>query len=224
MAQVSTKSKPRSSTLRGQIAKKILHSIFTGETVGGDRLIEEEVAAKLGVSRTPVREALGELAALGLIHLKPNHGAVVAPFGPQQLREIYQIRRVLESEAARHAAEHVDLGTLKRIRERTQQLLQDPARSADLSEELLDLDQKFHELIACSCGSERLCAEIRRYWTLARSIGEAVGNLSHTQDRSLAEHARVMDAIVVSNNEEAAQAMADHIDRGLEAALVALCR
>jgi DNA-binding GntR family transcriptional regulator len=210
--------------LRGQITKKILHSIFTGEVVGGDRLIEEEVATKLGVSRTPVREALGELAALGLIHLKPNHGAVVAPFGPQQLREIYQIRRVLESEAARHTSEHVDLGTLRRMRERTQQLLQDGARTDALQGELLDLDQKFHELIASSCGSERLSAEIRRYWTLARSIGEAVGNKSHTQDRSLAEHARVMDAILANKNDEAAQAMADHLDRGLAAALGALCR
>lgn len=224
MTQGTTKPRPRASTLRGTITQKILHMIFTGELVGGDRLIEEEVAAKLGVSRTPVREALGELAALGLIHLKPNHGAIVAPFGPQQLREIYQIRRVLESEAARHAAEHVDIGTLRRMRERTQQLLQDGARTDALSDELLDLDQKFHELIANACGSERLCAEIRRHWTLARSIGEAVGNRSHTQDRSLAEHARVMDAILASKNEEAAQAMADHLDRGLAAALESLCR
>ena len=224
MTQASPKPRPRSSTLRGPITTKILHSIFTGEVVGGDRLIEEEVAAKLGVSRTPVREALGEVAALGLIHLKPNHGAVVAPFGPQQLREIYQIRRVLESEAARHAADHVDLGTLKRLRERTQVLLQDGSRSDNLQGELLDLDQKFHELIACSCGSDRLCAEIRRYWTLARSIGEAVGNRSHTQDRSLAEHARVMDAVAAHRKDEAAQAMADHLDRGMEAALAALCR
>jgi DNA-binding GntR family transcriptional regulator len=224
MTQAAQKPRPRSSTLRGQITKKILHSIFTGEVVGGDRLIEEEVAAKLGVSRTPVREALGELAALGLITLKPNHGAIVAPFGPQQLREVYQIRRVLEAEAARHASEYVDLGALKRIRERTQQLLQDPNRTDAFSDEQLELDQKFHELIATSCGSERLCAEIKRYWTLARSIGEAVGNASHTQERSMTEHARVMDAILAHKNEEAAQAMADHIDRGLEAALAALCR
>jgi DNA-binding GntR family transcriptional regulator len=213
------------STLRGQITKKILRSIFSGEIGGGDRLIEEELAAKLGVSRTPVREALGELAALNLITLKPNHGAVVRPFGPQQLREIYQIRRVLESEAAFHAPQHVDLGTLRRLRERTAGFLSDPSRNAaSLYDDLLDLDQRFHELIASSCGSERLSEEIRRYWTLARSIGEAVGNASHTQDRSLAEHARVMDAILANKPDEASQAMADHLNRGLEAALAALCR
>lgn len=224
MTQAASRPQPRSSTLRGQIAKRILHLIFSGEVVGGDRLIEEEVAAKLGVSRTPVREAFGELAALGLIHLKPNHGAVVRPFGPQQLREIYQIRRVLESEAARNASQHVDLGALRRIRERTQQLLQECDRNGSFSDEMLELDQRFHELIACSCGSERLCEEIRRYWTLARSIGEAVGNASHTQDRSLTEHARVMDAILAGKPDDAAQAMAAHLDRGLEAALAALCR
>jgi DNA-binding GntR family transcriptional regulator len=84
-----------STTLRGQLVTRVLRSIFSGEVRGGDRLVEEELAAAYGVSRTPIREALGELAAIGMIHLKPNHGAVVRPFGPEQLIEIYHVRRIL---------------------------------------------------------------------------------------------------------------------------------
>src|SRR5947208_11593481 len=69
-------------TRRGWVVKAILSSIFTGEFRGGDRLVEEELAVTIGVSRTPVREALGELAGIGVIELRPNHGAIVCPFGP----------------------------------------------------------------------------------------------------------------------------------------------
>src|ERR1041385_1530926 len=96
---MSTSSQPKTRTFRGQIVRQLLESIFTGEIPGGARLVEEELADKLGVSRTPVREALGELAGIGVIQLKPNHGAIVRTFGPQQLQEIYHIRRLLESEA-----------------------------------------------------------------------------------------------------------------------------
>src|SRR5215212_10584501 len=114
-------------TRRGWVVKQILHSIFTGQFKGGDRLVEEELAATIGVSRTPVREALGELAGIGLIDLKPNHGAIVRPFGPTEIAEIYHIRCILESEATRLAADKIELSALQHIRERTQRFLADPA-------------------------------------------------------------------------------------------------
>ena len=104
MSQESVEQLPK-STRRIWVAKKILQLIFTGEFKGGDRLIEEEVAEKIGVSRTPVREALGELAGIGVIRLKPNHGAIVREFGAKQIREIYHIRNILEAEATRLAEE-----------------------------------------------------------------------------------------------------------------------
>src|SRR4051812_11092240 len=100
--------KPASKTRRGWVVKAILRSIFTGEFKGGDRLVEEELALTLGVSRTPVREALGELAAVWVVAIKPNHGAIVCPFGPTQIRELYHIRRLLEFEATLLAADRID--------------------------------------------------------------------------------------------------------------------
>src|SRR5690349_2028268 len=107
---------------RGRVVYGILHAIFKGELAGGDRLVEEELGAKFGVSRTPVREALTELAAIGVIWLKPNHGAMVRPFGMKQLLEIYHMRRLLESEATRLATRAIDHDELRRIRAGMQEL------------------------------------------------------------------------------------------------------
>src|SRR5688572_11868177 len=124
-----TTDNPHRLARRDRIVKSILHSIFSGEVVGGDRLVEEELALRLGVSRTPIREALRELTAIGVIWLKPNHGAMVRPFGAAQLIEIYQMRRLLEVEAARLACHTINRTTLTQLRDEMQTLLQEPERS-----------------------------------------------------------------------------------------------
>src|SRR5438552_777862 len=105
-------SSGQAKTRQTRAAGEILRSIFTGEFKGGDHLVEEQLATTIRVSRTPVREALRELAGIGLIVFKPNHGAMVRPFGPTQIRELYYVRRVLEAEATRMAADRVDPASL----------------------------------------------------------------------------------------------------------------
>lgn len=210
------------STRRIWVAKKIIQMIFTGEFKGGDRLIEEEVAEKIGVSRTPVREAFGELAAIGLITLKPNHGAIVREFGSKQIRDIYHIRKILEAESTRLAEPRVDHNQLQEIREKTQQFLNASTRSPDWSTEAMALDQQFHELLATSSGNERLAEEINRYRTLVQSIREAVGNIQNAQDFALIEHTLIIDLLLDHQGQRAAEVMSQHIERGAEVASTAL--
>jgi len=221
MSQESVEQIPK-STRRTWVAKKILKLIFTGDYKGGDRLIEEEVAEKIGVSRTPVREAFGELAGIGVISLKPNHGAIVRPFGAAQIREIYHLRKVLEAEATRMAEAKIDQKALQEIREKTQQFLNAPTRAPDWSGEAMALDQQFHELIATASGSERLAEEINRYRTLVQSIREAVGNIQNAQDFALIEHTLIIDLLLDHQGQRAAEVMSQHIDRGAEIAAAAL--
>src|SRR3954463_3398605 len=110
--------KSRGHTRRAWVVDQILRSIFNGEFRGGDRLVEEENAATMGGSRTPIREAFAELSGIGLITIKPNHGAVVRPLGPTQIREIYQIRCLLEGEATFMATDRIDREALREIREK----------------------------------------------------------------------------------------------------------
>jgi DNA-binding GntR family transcriptional regulator len=220
MSDRALKTIPR-STLRGQLVSKVLNAIFSGELKGGDRLIEEELAMKLGVSRTPIREALGELAAIGVIRLKPNHGAMVRPFGPEQLVEIYHVRRVLEVEATRLAAQRIDPESLKDIRKRTMDLIQ-AEKGENFAEAALALDGEFHELISRSAGSERLAEEIGKYRNLVISVGNAVGNKLHAHDQNIQEHLKVIEQMLEKHGEEAAAAMGHHIDRGADTAAKAM--
>jgi DNA-binding GntR family transcriptional regulator len=210
------------STLRGQIVSKVLDSIFARELKGGDRLIEEELALKLGVSRTPIREALNELAGIGVIQIKPNLGAVVLPFGPRQLREIYHVRRLLEQEATRLAVKNISREELEAIREQSEALFKRTNRGRVWSETVMDLDQRFHELISRSCGNERLAAEIARYRILIQSIRRALGNRGSAQVDALTEHIRVIDHLLADDGEKAGQEMAGHIHRGAETAAAAV--
>ncbi|MEO6436984.1 MAG: GntR family transcriptional regulator [Tepidisphaeraceae bacterium] len=215
--KVLSKKLPR-NTLRAQLVSKILGSIFSGEVHGGHRLVEEELAIKLGVSRTPVREALGELAAIGLIDLRPNHGAIVRPFGPEQLREIYHVRRILEVEATRMAALRIEPQALADIREETRVLTSQEARGKGWAETALALDQRFHQLISRSSGSERLAEEIGKYRNLVVGVGDAVGNKLHAHDQNMSEHAAIIEHMLAGRADEAGDAMGHHIDRGAETA------
>jgi DNA-binding GntR family transcriptional regulator len=216
-----SKKLPR-STLRGQLVGKVLTSIFSGEVHGGDRLIEEELAARLGVSRTPIREALGELAAIGVIRLAPNRGAVVQPFGPQQLIEIYHVRRILEVEATRMAGKNIDPAALREVRQETLALAEKKDHDVEWSEQALTLDVRFHNLISRSSGSERLAQEIERYRELVFAVGDAVGNKLHAHDHNQQEHLAVIDHLLAYRPEEAAAAMGNHISRAAETAAEAL--
>ena len=86
--------------LRHDLVGHLLTAIFKGEYPAGHRLVVKALAEQYGVSATPAREALLELTAIGMVDMFPNKGAIVRPFGPVELRGIYQVRRILEAEAA----------------------------------------------------------------------------------------------------------------------------
>ncbi len=209
-------------TLRSHLVNSIVKSIFRGELAGGDRLVEQELAAKFGVSRTPIREALGELTALGMIRLKPNHGAVVCPFGPAQILELYHVRRILEMEATRLAAKSIDTDAIKRLLDQTNDLLSRKNDSDEWAAAALAVDHELHMLISRSSGSDRLAEEIGKYRNLVMAVGDAVGNKLQAHEQNMAEHTEVINELLDRHAEEAAAAMGKHIDRGAATAVAAL--
>lgn len=200
--------------LRQQVTSRLMTGVFQGRFRSGQRLVVQEVARAYHASPTPVREALVELASLGLVNLLPNRGAVVQPFGRQEIREISHIRRLLEVEATRCACGRAP-----------------PEELADLERELLQLgalphdqawdqwaretDTRLHQFIAESCGSRRLAAEIGRYLTLFRSLRDvshqrdAWTNFSRSND--VPEHLAIVTALMACDADRAAMAMDRHI-------------
>lgn len=101
---------------KANVVSGVIHGLLQGRWRGGERLTEEAVAQTFAVSRTPVREGLLELAAMGMVQLRRNCGAVLQPFGPAQLSEIYAVRTLLEVEAARLAAVRIRASLVDALR------------------------------------------------------------------------------------------------------------
>jgi DNA-binding GntR family transcriptional regulator len=189
----------------------MLLSIFRGAWKAGERLREESLAALFQVSRTPIREALQELAAVGLVELRPNCGAIVAPFGPREVEEIYEVRALLESEATRLACPLIALEELQALQDELADLLSASSRSLGWSQRAWDADRRLHGLIAARCPNRRLAREIARYETFVQMVRETVGNRDRAQDIAIKEHRAVVAALLRRNPIKAAAAMRTHI-------------
>jgi DNA-binding GntR family transcriptional regulator len=208
-------SGPSRGALRHEVVKRLLAEIFRGGLPAGTRLIVQKLAVRFGISSTPVREALVELEAVGMVRFVHNRGAVVRAFGPAELREVFLIRRILETEAARAACGRIDPEAVEQLRSEMAALVA-LRGAAEWADREMAADRRFHRLIAYACGSPRLAEEIERYNTMVQTVREIVGNRYSAQQRALEEHMAVIDALVTGQADRAAAEMARHIDRTAE--------
>jgi DNA-binding GntR family transcriptional regulator len=195
--------------LRQNVLRSLLTAIVKGQLAEGHWLNAQKLAEEFGVSATPVREALVELATIGVVEMQHNRGTIIRRFGPTELLEVYQLRGVLEAEATRCACPHIPIPDLQRLRQQMTALLK--KRGADWSERAWEIDREFHALIASHSGNRRLAEEISRYRTLMQSIREAVGNQYYAQDNALKEHLAIIRLLLQRQGERAAEAMRQHI-------------
>jgi DNA-binding GntR family transcriptional regulator len=201
----------RSTGLSGNVVSRVIAAILEGKLKEGDRLVVQKLAEQLNVSATPVREALVALAEGGLVDLLPNRGAVCRPFSGPQLREMYQVRRILESEAVLCACDQLEEADLKNLRRAMAARLEQEPTKPVWSDQVMALDLQLHELIRENCGSERLSHEIGRYQSLMQAVRQYVANRMDVQQRALEEHIGIVDALLERKPVLAAQRMADHI-------------
>jgi DNA-binding GntR family transcriptional regulator len=193
----------------------VIHGLLLGRWQGGERLTEATVAQLFEVSRTPVREALLELSAMGMVLLRRNCGAVLQPFGPEQLSEIYAVRRLLEVEAARLAAGRIPVDMLEPMRIAFENLQKETRPDEDWK-----LDQQLHTTIAKHSGNARLAEEINRYNVLVQTMREAVGRvLSGIHFTSIVEHLEIIKRLEAGDASGAGAAMHRHLQQAEQSAL-----
>ena len=208
---------------RRSVVQSMLHAIFDGRFHSGQRLVVQKLADEFGVSPTPIREALVELAGIGVVELLPNRGAVVRQVTWQELSELCQIRRVLEAEATRSAVGRLDTAALKQLIVELKRLVKygQDGKVTDLPkfvEETRALDSRLHDLIAAACGSRRLSAEIVRYKMLFRAFRDvtyAKQNTGVDFEHMLQEnvdHLAIAEALEADDARAASKAMSKHID------------
>lgn len=207
---------------RQTIVESLLTEIFQGRLRAGQRLVTEQLARRFGVSHTPIREGLIELAGIGIVDLFPNRGAIVRPVTARDVREICHVRRILECAATRSACGRIDLPELHRLAEDIRALMavRSPSESAFVQQARV-LDSRLHDLIADSCGNTYLANELSRLKTLFRAFRDVAWQ--HDQARNdyhrIAEegdeHLAIVEALLDGDGKSAAKAMASHIRSGV---------
>jgi DNA-binding GntR family transcriptional regulator len=206
---------------RQTLVQTLLADVCAGRIRAGEHLVTQELAARFGVSHTPVREALIALAGMGILDLLPNRGAVVRRLSGREVREVYQVRRALECEAARSACGRIGLGPLHELADDLRRLRGARARSGSrFVATARALDSRLHDLIAESCGNAFLAQEIGRLKTLFRAFRDAAWehdaarNDYHRLAEEADEHLAIVEALLAGDARAASRAMSQHIRSG----------
>lgn len=184
--------------------------VLDGVYPGGELLSEGEVAAELGLSRTPVREAFLLLEAEGLMRLYPKRGALVVPVSSDEVRDVMETRQVVERHAAARVATRAPEGVLDEL---ATLIDEQAARAAEGDGTgFVDADRRFHRALVAGAGNAVL---LRLYDTL-RDRQRRMGTATVTRDPAamaafLAEHRAILDALRAQNATEASERIERHI-------------
>jgi len=196
-------------TLTEKVFKILEENILNGKYTNGDSLVETKLSHDLGVSRTPIREALRQLELEGLVKIIPNKGAIVLALSPKDIEDIYTIRSLIEGLAARLAAENITAQELKELNDAIE--LEEFYTTKNDIEHLMSLDSRFHQIIFKASRSRHLqsvLSSLHHYVQKARTY--ALGIPGRAQ-RALEEHKAVLEAIRNRDAEKAEKKMTEHL-------------
>lgn len=202
---------------RSRIVQELLAQIVQAKIPAGTRLVTQNLEKQFQTSATPIREALAELAGIGVIELLPNRGATVREVTRRDIREISQVRRALECEAIRLAVGKIDHQQLVQIKSELKQIIAKANAGKRFTNQAQKIDSRLHDLIANSSGNSHLIRELERFALLFRSFRDASwAKASPTIEKArlteeAREHERIVDALLAGNRPAAVKAMKSHI-------------
>lgn len=206
--------KKENKSLTSIIFEKIREDILNGMYDPGEKIVEAKLADELGVSRTPVREALKQLELDGLVENIPNRGVIVKGVTSQDIKDIYTIREAIEGIAARWSVERMsqeELDSLKEIYE----LMEFYTFKKDV-DKIFELNTRFHELIYMATNSRFLEHVLRDFQLFIKTTRyeslKSEGRMEHT----LQEHKEILDAFIERDQEKAVVKIIDHINHSKE--------
>jgi DNA-binding GntR family transcriptional regulator len=197
----------------GLILKELRDEILDGRLRPGERIHQQAVAGRFGMSRLPVREALRQLQNEGLVVVLPNAGARVARLDAEEFDEVYLLRGRLEPLAVERSAPHLtdeQLAVLRRELEAMEAFPEVGGREAEWSAH----DRTFHLATFAAAHSPRLLAIIESLWNVAEPYRRAyLGLHPEIVELTLVEHRLLLDALERRDGEDAARVLEMHIRR-----------
>lgn len=208
-------------SLRGRVFNKLREDILAGKYSQNDELKETTIGLELGVSRTPVREALRQLELEGLVSIIPNKGAYVNGISEKDIHDIYIIRSYLEGLCARWACEYITQEQIDALEEVV--YLSEFHIKKEHHEQIVELDNKFHQLIYEASGSKILDHILSDFHHYVQRIRKITLSSDLRAANSNKEHAAILEAIRQRDGQKAEALAHEHItntiknisDRGL---------
>lgn len=190
---------------------KLMSAIESGDYQPGDRLREAEVAERLSLSRTPVREAIRRLEAENIIEHKPRSGAVIRTLGQTEVVELYEMRLVLERTAAEMAAKHAataEIDAMETLNAKLAQAIGSPPRAAALN-------QKFHRALYLAARNRFLLESARAMNNALLLLGPTTLADATRIEAVVGQHQKILDAMREGDVAGAAEAAEEHLQTSL---------
>jgi DNA-binding GntR family transcriptional regulator len=197
------------ASLREQVYRQLEDAILSGRYAPGENLTECAIAETLGVSRTPVREAIRQLDQEGLVDFVPNKGAVVKVLSEDDVRDIGEIRTNIEGIAARRAATAIKPEQLAALEALIREEISQTSRGA--VDQLTQIDSRFHEIIFEASGSRLLNRTLRSFHHAIRQARHLSLRGAHRAEKTLAEHQALLDALRAGDARQAEALMVRHV-------------
>ena len=187
---------------------ELRNAILAGVLMPGTRLRQEELAAQMGVSRMPIRQALLALEREGLVKTDRWRQTIVSPLEPDMIRDMYEFRAIIERHVADTLANRPDFDTapLRQIIAAGKQAV----KQGDI-ERAIELDLQFHTMLYDSVGNQVLSSSMRYQWAHIRRVMAATLTLPRFRARVWDEHAAILDAIAAHDAQRAVTEVANHM-------------
>ena len=206
--------------LRDVVFNTLRQAILTGEMKPGERLMEIHLANKLGVSRTPIREAIRKLELEGLVIMIPRRGAEVAQITWKNLKDVLEVRKALDVLAIELACERMTQEELQKLCKACEAFM-DATKNGDLRK-IAESDVVLHDIIVYSTRNNRLIQLVNNLSEqMYRYRFEYIKDVSQ-HERLVKEHNDIYESILKKNKKAAADAVRRHIDNQEEAIIVQL--
>jgi DNA-binding GntR family transcriptional regulator len=216
----STETEERSSGLRtdaklASITDALRHDIVFGRLKPRERLVEEELSERFSVGRHVVRAALEELDRMGLVRRRQNRGAVVSDYSPEEVDELYEIRAILQREAARRITLPASPAFIAKLTAVNADYVRF-GKAGDLDSASIANDQ-FHQLIFNKCNNRHLAELIQRYWLKTAAIHCYAIASPSLAEKSREEHLSIIEAMRLGDRERFEAMCIEHMKPALSA-------
>ena len=203
--------------LRDVVFNTLRQAILRGELKPGERLMEIQLANKLGVSRTPIREAIRKLELEGLVLMIPRKGAEVAEITEKSLRDVLEVRRALEELAVQLVCEKITQEQIEELKASAKEF-QNTLKDGDITK-IAEADVRFHDVIYMATDNQKLILLLNNLREQMYRFRVEYLKRKEVHPQLIAEHEEIIEMIEKREKDTAIKVVCEHIDNQVEAVI-----